>query len=115
MANEQHYLSTDTDNHVVTAFTFATAVARAAGTGYSLVPADKGKIAIQSDDVSFWILQDDSPITWAPITLVLSSTDALYFGEASTNGTWRIIRDGNNLNFERRESGTYVKKMAATA
>ena len=115
MANEQHKLSTDTNNHVIHAFTFATAVARAAGTGYSIIAADIGKIALQSDDLSFWALQSNSPITWTPITLVMSATDALYFGEASTNGTWRAIRDGNNLNFERRESGTYVKKGAFTA
>ena len=38
----------------------------------------------------------------------------LYFGDSATNGTWRIIPDGNDLNFERRESGTYVKKGADT-
>ena len=37
--------------------------------------------------------------------------NAFYFGDPSTDGTWRIVRDGNDLSFERRESGTYVFKM----
>lgn len=39
------------------------------------------------------------------------SGDAFYFGDPTTNGTWRIIRDGNDLSFERREGGTWVFKM----
>lgn len=39
------------------------------------------------------------------------SGDAFYFGDPSTDGTWRIVRNGNDLSFERRESGTYVFKM----
>jgi hypothetical protein len=37
--------------------------------------------------------------------------DAFYFGDPDTNGTWRIIRDGDDLSFERRESGSWVFKM----
>lgn len=39
------------------------------------------------------------------------AANAFYFGDPSTDGTWRIIRDGDDLSFERRESGTYVFKM----
>lgn len=39
---------------------------------------------------------------------------AVYFGDPSTNGTWRIVVDGINLSFQYRESGSYVEKMAAT-
>lgn len=38
------------------------------------------------------------------------STSAFYFGSSTTDGTWRIVRDGNNLSFQRRESGAYVEK-----
>lgn len=37
--------------------------------------------------------------------------DAFYFGDPSVDGTWRIKRDGNDLSFERRESGTWIFKM----
>lgn len=37
--------------------------------------------------------------------------DAFYFGDPSTDGTWRIKRDGSDLSFERRESGAWVFKM----
>lgn len=39
------------------------------------------------------------------------SADAFYFGDPLTDGTWRIKRDGNDLSFERRETGTWVFKM----
>lgn len=45
-------------------FEYADAAAR---TGASLLPADIGKIARQLDDDSFWILNDDSPLTWTKI------------------------------------------------
>lgn len=53
--------------HVPYAFAFANAVDRAAGTGYTLVPADVGKLARQTDDNSLWMLLDDSPITWIAV------------------------------------------------
>lgn len=46
--------------------------------------------------------------------LHVRSTDAFYFGDETTDGTWRIIRDGNNLVFERRESGSWVTKSSMT-
>ena len=35
------------------------------------------------------------------------ATNAFYFGDPNTDGTWRIRRDGNNLVFERRAGGNY--------
>ena len=37
--------------------------------------------------------------------------DAFYFGDPDTDGSWRIKRDGNDLSFERRESGVWVFKV----
>ncbi len=34
----------------------------------------------------------------------------IYFGNPTTDGTWAIRRSGNNLIFDRRESGVYVTK-----
>lgn len=42
--------------------------------------------------------------------LVVSSVTAVYFGGPTVNGSYRIVRDGNNLNIERRESGVWVSK-----
>jgi hypothetical protein len=36
---------------------------------------------------------------------------AFYFGDADTDGSWRITRTGDNLVFERRESGSWVTKI----
>ena len=47
--------------------------------------------------------------------VVLSATGAIYLGDKNTDGTWRIIRDGNDLAFQRREAGAWVEKLAPTA
>ena len=53
--------------HVPYAFEFATATAREAGTGYTLVSADIGKLAKQTDDGSIWMLTATTP-TWLLIS-----------------------------------------------
>lgn len=40
---------------------------------------------------------------------------AVYIGDPGTDGTWRMIRSGNDLKFERRESGSYVTKDTIAA
>lgn len=45
----------------------------------------------------------------------IASTKAFYLGEENVDGTWRIVRSGNNLVMERRESGSYVTKQTITA
>lgn len=47
--------------------------------------------------------------------LDLSSTEAVYFGVSNVDGTWRIIRDGDNLIFQRRETGNYITKSTISA
>ena len=44
--------------------------------------------------------------------ITTGSGNAFYFGDASTDGSWRITRNGNNLVFERRESGAWVTKVS---
>ncbi len=46
--------------------------------------------------------------------LMLGPTRALYFGPRETDGSWRITRSGNNLVFQRRESGSWVTKSTIT-
>jgi hypothetical protein len=38
--------------------------------------------------------------------------DSLYFGETDVDGSWRIVRSGDDLVFERRESSSWVEKGA---
>jgi len=45
----------------------------------------------------------------------LASTKACYIGDPATDGTWRMIRSGNNLVIERRESGNYITKQTISA
>ena len=42
----------------------------------------------------------------------VSLSGAFYLGDASVDGTWRIIRDGDNLSVQRRESGVWVEKSS---
>ena len=44
---------------------YADETAREAATG--MVPGDVGGLAFQTDDKSVWVLEDDSPVTWASI------------------------------------------------
>jgi len=36
------------------------------------------------------------------------------FGDQGTDGSWRVIRDGNNLVHQRREAGSWVTKHTIT-
>jgi hypothetical protein len=47
--------------------------------------------------------------------LGLTSSGAFYFGNDKTDGTWRIIRSGDDLLFQRRESGNWVTKSTISA
>jgi len=46
---------------------------------------------------------------------VLSSTGGLYFGNIDTEGSWRIIRSGNNLVIQRYETGSWTTKSTISA
>jgi len=44
----------------------------------------------------------------------IGSSNAFYFGDPETDGTWRIIRNGSNLEFQLRESGGWTTKDSIT-
>lgn len=44
----------------------------------------------------------------------LGSTNAIVFGDPLTNGSWRIIRSGDNLITQRLEAGSWVTKQTIT-
>lgn len=45
----------------------------------------------------------------------IASSDPVYFGGATTEGSWKIQRSGNDLNFYRYESAVWTKKGGITA
>ncbi len=45
----------------------------------------------------------------------VESDQAILFGTATTNGSWRLIRSGDNLSIQRRESDAWVEKTSITA
>ena len=53
----------------------------------------------------------DTPIINISTTVVQGW---LYLGDPGTQGTWRIGQVGNNLSFQRFESGVWVEKDAMT-
>lgn len=46
--------------------------------------------------------------------VITTSGAGVYFGATTADGSWRIIKSGNNLAQERRESGSWNEKAAAT-
>jgi len=63
---------------------------------------------------------DSTGDTWTPSLTVtpdgieVGAAMAVCYGDASTDGSWRTIRDGNNLVTQRRESGTWTTKQTIT-
>jgi len=47
--------------------------------------------------------------------LELGAANAVYEGAPGTDGSWRMVRSGTDLVFERRESGSWIEKGAITA
>ena len=47
--------------------------------------------------------------------IIGAATTNLYFGPSDTDGSWRMVRSGNNLVFQRRESGTWTTKSTISA
>lgn len=59
-----------------------------------------------------WTNASDEFITSENVEI--GSDNAFYLGDKTTDGTWRIIRDGNNLVMERREAGSWNAKDTIT-
>jgi hypothetical protein len=47
--------------------------------------------------------------------IIASDTSNIYLGPSGTDGSWRMVRSGNNLVFQRRESGSWVTKSTISA
>lgn len=46
--------------------------------------------------------------------VILPSEGAYYFGDTNTDGSWRLVRSGNNLEVQRLESSSWVSKSTFT-
>jgi hypothetical protein len=122
MAHIPHKTLVLADNHVVHAFSYANAAARTGAVG--LLPADVGKMAIQVDEGSFWVLQDDAPVTWIRVGPLAESVGVVIDGGTSvpTAGSkgyrvvpyactvtgWEILADASGSAVVDVKKGTYA-------
>lgn len=107
----KHRDLTGANIHVPYTFSYANSTARLAATGF--VPSDIGKFAWQLDDDSFWILKDDSPITWAQVGGSAVAIDlnigAMTEETTPASGDWFVLeRTGARykVDFDNMPSGT---------
>jgi len=70
-----------------------------------LITTTSGNITATTPNAEMQLINTDA---------VIDSDKAFYFGDSSTNGSWRIVRSGNNLIMERRETGSWVTKQTIT-
>ncbi len=71
------------ERHSVHDFSYADTTAREAA---SLLPADVGRIAVQIDTDTYWVLTDDSPLTWKEITVASGQGDTGDQGNTGDDG-----------------------------
>lgn len=55
------------------------------------------------------------PVHVVTADLQVDATEAIYLGDKDTDGSWRIIRSGNNLVIQRLESSTWTTKSTINA
>lgn len=80
-----HSALSGTNIHVPYAFSYADTAAREAAAG--LVAGDVGKLALQQDDNSLWLLTDDAPVTWVAVG------GAGGGGDVATDAIWDAAGD----------------------
>lgn len=93
-----HNELTGTDIHVPYAYTYANQSARTGATGF--VTADVGKLALQSDENSLWMLTATTP-TWLEISAHSYSTVSVYSADGTLTGNRTVTGySGNSLSLE---------------
>jgi hypothetical protein len=117
---EQLRLSYDS-SHVATfvvSSTGAMTVTPQSGTNLNLNMANTGDLAVSTDklyvDTSESMVGINNAYPSSALDVIgdveVGSVNCVYFGNPTTDGSWRIGRSGNDLLVERRESGNYVVK-----
>ena len=66
-----------------------------------------------NDGVLTWL--EDEAIFRFSSHLETSATGVFYYGDSVTDGSWRSVRSGTNLVFERPEAGAWVQKGSFVA
>ena len=75
-------------------------------------PGDVSKITPSNNEV---LVYNSTTLRWELADKgTFGATDWIYLGDPTTNGTWRVGRNGNDLEFQRRESGNWISKGAMT-
>lgn len=59
-------------------------------------------------------INTNAPTSALDVSGDIETDGGFYFGEPTADGTWRIVRSGDNLVIERRESGSWVTKQTIT-
>lgn len=60
-------------------------------------------------------LAGETPAVPDPDVILSDPAAAIYLGMPSEEGSWRIVRSGNNLVHQRRETGIWVTKQTVSA
>jgi hypothetical protein len=76
-----HKNSTLENRHAIHAFEYADETEREAATGFD--SSDVKKIALQLDNFSYWVLTDDSPVTWVPFGNPDAMTKSVYDADSN--------------------------------
>lgn len=89
--------------HSSIALTYANAAARTGATGFA--STDIGKLALQSDNQSYWILVDTTP-TWSALTVggVEYKVLSLVSGNQSAGSTYTLIGAVPSINYSQLDS-----------
>ena len=80
--------------------------------------AAKGSAAVASDiyyNTTDNVIRYMDDVGWKILGQELPATAALFFGDPTTDGSWKVERTGNNLGFYRRESGSWNIKTLMEA
>lgn len=81
------------------------------GIGIVLDPASNPSLALSADGLKINPVGAYAQMDVANTgDFLLGDSAALYFGDPSTNGSWRMLRLDVNFHLQRRESGNWVTK-----
>lgn len=83
--------------------------------GGTLTAAYGVYIADQNVGTSKWAIRTNAGRVQFGDDVDIPSTKAYYFGDPTTDTSWRITRSGNDLVIQRRESGSWVTKSTIAA